>query len=215
MQRKLSGKGFSVIALLILVLVLSGIGLAGWYVWKKNQKGDVSKTDKTRQASESKNAQQELPDPYKGWQTYNNLTYGVGFKYPSDWSVEETPGNSPDSATKQEYAIALKRNEHVKYNSTITLEVLDQMIGAASVWYDDNPEPSESNRVDKTTTTLKGRQSIQYRITNIDGEARNYLFAVEDKTYVFSSVNEGLNTQADEDYWAKFNKVLDSLQLTP
>lgn len=188
-------RGFSDLLVVIIILVIGVVGLGAWYVWGQNKENG------------SNNSKQS--DPYEGWQTYTNATYGISFRYPADWKVEEGSFKSPDlSATRQEYAINLMRNEDVKYNGVISIEVLDQNLEKTGAWYYPEASPGKGT---KTTKTLKGKSSIQYAAA--DSTRLRYLFSVGSKTYLFESINEELNAQLDPNYWAKFDGVFNSLQI--
>ncbi|HEV7453896.1 MAG TPA: prepilin-type N-terminal cleavage/methylation domain-containing protein [Candidatus Saccharimonadales bacterium] len=206
-------KGFSIIELVIVLAVVLAAGLGGWYVWHESQPAKQS-SNKISQISQNKSTGEiKQTDPYVGWQAYSNSAYGVNLKYPADWKLDEGSSGSPDSATKQEYAISLKRNEEVKYNNTVSIEILNEKLSDAEAWYDAYFAQSSSNHITRSTDQLKGKQSVQYAVTNSGVETKLYLFSVGDKTYLFSSINEELNTQTDSDYWAKFGLVFDSLQI--
>jgi hypothetical protein len=44
-------KGFSTIAILVILLVIAGAGASGWYVWNKNKKTDTTNTNTTAQTN--------------------------------------------------------------------------------------------------------------------------------------------------------------------
>jgi cytoskeletal protein RodZ len=222
MQQKLASNGFSIVGVLVALVVVAAVGLGGFFVWQKNKEDEPTgksnnKTSQNEQKNENNEEEEnETPDPYEGWQTHSNATYGISFKYPAGWKTEEvagssSPGNYPITI---EYAINVKRNEDVKYNNTVAVEVLHQSLDEAVVEYDKQFAQAPSNPVTKTTNQLKGKQSVQYAFSNSETGQRLYLFAVGGKTYSFRSINEELNVQADPDYWAKFGKVFESLQIS-
>src|SRR6266545_1790099 len=118
MKQDKQQNGFSPVIAIIAVLVLAGVGLSGWYVWHNKQDDTSNKSSNgASQGSSKKNeVESKAADQYEGWQTYNNATYGISFKYPADWKFREGAFDSPDSATKQEYAIVLELKEEFKYN---------------------------------------------------------------------------------------------------
>jgi Tfp pilus assembly protein PilE len=214
MAQKSASKGFTAVEAIIVILVVAVLAFGGWFIWHKSYKKENTKTN--NQTSHNQNNQSKetaQPDLYPGWKTYGNTTYGISLRYPTEWKVDEGATDSSGSSTKQEFAINLKRNEDIKYNDTATIEVLNESISAATAWYDDYFAQSSSNTVSKTTNELKGKQSVQYKVTNAGVETRAYLFSVGNKTYLFTSINEELNAQTDSNYWTTFEKVFDSMQI--
>jgi hypothetical protein len=202
---------------MLIVAILCVIGFAGWYVWQLQGKDKPAVQASVEQSSAEKQGKpaEEAPkaDPYEGWRIYENVEYGVSFKYPPEWTASEGAVNSPASATKQQFAIGLKRSTTEKYSDTVVIEVLGMKLEDVADWYDNLYDQSQTNRANKTNGQLKGKSSIQYIVKNGDESSRLYLFSVGDKTYELRSVNEWLNLQNDADYWTKFQKVFDSLQI--
>lgn len=208
MRRRKNSSGFSAIMLLV-ILVIIAAGLGGWLVWQKSRSSSAP-----RHAGNSQTDHRADPDPYKEWLSYANSTYGISFKYPADWRVDEGSFGDPEaSATRQEYAVNIKRAETVKYNDTVKIEVHDEGLSALGNWYDIYFAQSPTSKVAKTPGVVKGRQSVRYVVTNGDSTVKVWLLAVGNKTYEFSSVNEELNMQSDSGYWAAFDKVFDSFKI--
>jgi hypothetical protein len=199
--------GFSPVVAVIGIFIFACIILGGWEVWRENKNVSSGKLDGSAQVN--KPASPKV-DPYKGWQSYSNAQYGISFKYPTDWKVSEVGSLSPDtSATRQEYAVNLKRNEDVKYSETVAFEVHGQSLDTSAKWFDDYFGQSSSTKVTKTTTALKGKASVQYVVkAGENTSTKTYLFSVGTKSYEFSSVNEG-----DASYWEKFDRVFQSFQI--
>ncbi|HSX07636.1 MAG TPA: prepilin-type N-terminal cleavage/methylation domain-containing protein [Candidatus Saccharimonadales bacterium] len=215
MRYKKRSHGFSVIEALIVIVVAAVLVLGGWLVWRHNHqtKKAAVVTGSTEGAATKQTPANQPADPYAGWKTYNNAAYGIDLRYPSVWTLDEGSMDAAASSTKQEYAINLKRNENVKYNETATIEVLNEDLAAATLWYDSYFAQSASGKVNKTSDQLKGRHSVQYTVTNAGVETKLYLFEVGSKTYTFTSINEELNVQADTNYWTILGKVFDSMQI--
>lgn len=212
-------QGFSAVEIMIVLVIVIAAIAGGWYVWMKSRKSDLNKPSETTKQSVDRQDDkrgQAVSDPYEGWRSYSNSKYGISFRYPSDWRVEEAGGDSsasPDDLAVAMFAANLKRNADVKYNNTLSVEVLNQNLEQAAKAYDKYFGQSTSNDVSKTTNSLKGKQGVQYVITNSDGTTKLYLFAIGDQTYEFTSINEWLNVQADASYWSKFDKTFASLEI--
>lgn len=217
MTKKTNSSGFSFSIVLVVVVVISTLVLGGYFVWQRNKDDEsASKTKETSQSDKKNTSEDDAKqaDPYGDWRMYSSTTYGISFRYPTDWKVDEGVADSPSSATKQEYAINLKRNDDMKYSDTISIEVLGQDLAASTAWYDSSFAQMEGATVSKTTNELKGKRSVQYAVSNGGVETKVYLFSVNSRTYVFSSLNEELNVQTDGEYWTKFDKLFKSLLIS-
>lgn len=82
---KINQKGFSVVEVLIVFIVLGLIGGAGWYVWKKNNDTKPANTQNSEQNKQTSNG--PTPDEYTNWKTYTSTKGGFSFKYPNDWVI--------------------------------------------------------------------------------------------------------------------------------
>ena len=79
-------KGFGVLGLLLIILTILLIGVAGWYVWNKQQKDDA--TSKTTSSASGKKAAESgaaEKDPTAGWIAYSNAPGDFSFRHPSTW----------------------------------------------------------------------------------------------------------------------------------
>ena len=220
---KLNSKGFGAIEALLIVVIVGVIGGSGYYVYTSQKKTNTALDNAAKSQDEpikntkapTKTAQ--TADPYEGWKTYGNAKYGISYKYPKIWTTSDDviadATTQASSATKQEFGTGLKLSTNTKYNDTVTVEVLNESLARATAWYDNYYAQSNLNKVSKTSTSLKGKQSTQYDVTNSGMKSKLYLFSVGDKTYSFGSVNEELNLQAATDYWTTFDKVFDSLEI--
>lgn len=212
-------KGFSGVLVVIVLATLIVLILLDFQVWRQGQQEDTKPSQETMQSNrqESKSAPEisEGSDPYTGWQVYSNAAYGLSFKYPSDWRVDESassPTNTPEYVTKQEYSITLRRSI-VKYNQTLSIEILGQPLKEVVGAYDAQFAQAPANKVTKTARQLKKLESVQYSVAASNIDTKLYLFGMGDKTYLFSSINGESNLYYDADYWSKFDKVFDSLQI--
>jgi hypothetical protein len=142
----------------------------------------------------------------------SNNAYGLSYSYPTDWTPSGDVTNDPKtSATRQEFGTGLKLNTVTK-NNTVEIEVLDEPLQTAEAWYDKYYAQTPI-KVNKTTGTLKSKQSVQYDFVAPTYESKLYLFAVGSKTYTFSSINESDNVRASANYWSNFDNVFTSLTI--
>lgn len=86
---KSNQKGFSVVEILIVIVVVGLLGAAGWLVYDR-QKSKTDTTQTTQQTSVAKESEaKKEADPYANWKSQCDDKAGLCFKYPSDWKVEE------------------------------------------------------------------------------------------------------------------------------
>lgn len=89
---KANQKGFSVVEILIVVVIVGLLGAVGWLVYdrQKSQTGTKDTTAQTTTKSEApKKETATVKDPYEGWKTYKSvLNSNLSFKYPADWEFE-------------------------------------------------------------------------------------------------------------------------------
>jgi hypothetical protein len=104
-------KGLWIILAIIALLVLGGGGAAAYYFLvikpgesEQEQEGEDEDVDEVEEGEhgeaeevEEEEEEEEEADPYAGWQTFENTTVGVSFKYPSGWTVTDNcQGQSGD-----------------------------------------------------------------------------------------------------------------------
>lgn len=87
-------KGFSVVELFLVLIIVALVGALGWFVYKDHNKATVT-TNSTTSTQQTTTAQ--AVSPYKGWKSYT-LGNAVSFKYPSTWSI--TNGPDPTEANE-------------------------------------------------------------------------------------------------------------------
>jgi hypothetical protein len=93
-------KGFSALALLLLLMIVSIVIFTGWYVWnaQRNSEKTLSQTNNSDIPAQSKKpaetANKEVP-----LKEYSNAQYGISFKYPENWkltdNLEDKSSESP------------------------------------------------------------------------------------------------------------------------
>jgi prepilin-type N-terminal cleavage/methylation domain-containing protein len=96
---KANQKGFSVVEILIVIVVVGLLGTVGWLVYdRQKNKTDSSTNQTTQQNSVAKEPEtQKEVDPYEGWETYKSTSEGFTIKYPKDWKL--TPVNISGSSS--------------------------------------------------------------------------------------------------------------------
>jgi prepilin-type N-terminal cleavage/methylation domain-containing protein len=79
-------KGFTVVEVLMVLVIVLLVGFAGWYVWNQRDKSDDKSTSTSTNKS-ADDAHEMTPEqsPTYGWKTYTNKEGMYTFKHPSDW----------------------------------------------------------------------------------------------------------------------------------
>gem|GEM_PF-5836314 len=87
MTNKNSQSGFSVISLIVTILVITGIGLAGYYVWHKNHQQDKKQTTSKNesQSTQKSSNSQSASDPTEGGKYLVIKEWGVRFPLPPEF----------------------------------------------------------------------------------------------------------------------------------
>lgn len=212
---KINQKGFSVVEILVVVVIVGLFGAVGWLVYDRQSKNKTEPVaTQTVTKKESNESATPVKDPYEGMTKYTNDKYGISFYHAKDWKTEELPIDTPSGLTPTEFAINVKGNTTEKYAETASLEIHTKNLQETAKTYEDIYGQSTTAKVNKVTGTLKGKESVRLTITQPDGDkTEHYLFAVGSKTYSLRSINESLNVQRSQDYWSNFQKLYDSLQL--
>jgi hypothetical protein len=79
--------------LILLLLLLITLGLIFYIIaFKKSSTSTVTLKNTTPKTN-------AVVNPYKGWLTYTNPTYGYSFKYPSSWVISSNTQNNTDVIT--------------------------------------------------------------------------------------------------------------------
>lgn len=84
-------KGFGVIEVLCVLVIVGLIGIAGWFVLERQSgKNAADVTSNSKQSGKTKTdtaSNQQTKDPYKDWKTFCSSTYPFCFRYPSNWKT--------------------------------------------------------------------------------------------------------------------------------
>lgn len=83
MKISTNDKGFTLAETLLAILILTVIGLGGYYVWHNQHKSSAKKTISSTSSNKS------TTTSYEGWKTYCDSHAKFCFKYPSDWQAQD------------------------------------------------------------------------------------------------------------------------------
>ena len=92
MNKQKSQSGFAHLAIII-ILIVALLGTLGFVYWQNYmQPKNIDTSQKTPVENKDNNIiTPVVADPIADWKTYTNAQYGFSFKYPVDWTVQESP----------------------------------------------------------------------------------------------------------------------------
>ncbi|HSX07503.1 MAG TPA: prepilin-type N-terminal cleavage/methylation domain-containing protein [Candidatus Saccharimonadales bacterium] len=99
-------KGFTVVELILVLMVVALIGAAGFLVYKKHHDKTKATPVATTNTSTTQTKTTPTPDAYAGWTSCKDATEGLSFKYPSAWSVSGL-GTGGACTTDSEHQLAI------------------------------------------------------------------------------------------------------------
>jgi hypothetical protein len=118
-------KGFTFVEALLIILILCVIGGVGYMVYHNNHKtATVSTTTKTSTSSSAKSTTET--SPYAGWNTYTATLQPVTFRYPKDWTIDESEGNAPINQSDNQFVridAPHRSIEGVNYQFSFTFQI--------------------------------------------------------------------------------------------
>lgn len=87
-------KGFGMVEVIIILIVLALLGTVGWYVWKKQNDKEKKGASTTSQQTNKDNpaaVEEKAPDATADWTTYTNTPGKFSFKHPKTWVFASNP----------------------------------------------------------------------------------------------------------------------------
>jgi len=98
---KTNQKGFSVVEVLVVIIIVGLLGTVGWLVYdrQKNKTDDTNTASQTTQQKTTTTQTTATVDPYAGWKTTTLQYEKITYQYPSSWVVEDQTSQSFDDIT--------------------------------------------------------------------------------------------------------------------
>lgn len=194
-----------VLILGIVLLLVSVLALVGYYLYQSNQLR-VSVPTPIVLTSLSPVA---TTDPTADWQTYTNPTFGLSFKYPSDYKI--TMLNGSINLQKDSSRALLYLSE---FTNPKSLEI--------SQWFESQPkediQPIKDTHV-MTETILDGQKALKFTKVQPETGYKDFLIIVGNKTNVYYLNFGPLENEVDISNQIlstfKFTEVLPSPSSTP
>lgn len=212
---KINQKGFSVVEVLIVIVVIGLVGAIGWTVYAR-QDNDQDKQTPTPTSSQNEEADQatETADPYEGWQTYTNSQLGYSFKYPDSWTV--TPINYGDKLG----AIQIDSNDietedlpigatDVISGSRVTLST--QASGDYATFTGLQKQLRDNGTIKPVESTAGGHKAIEYAFAYEGPETTYVRIAMGDSQYIETSFISEADESAHPNY-DLYKKILESIE---
>jgi prepilin-type N-terminal cleavage/methylation domain-containing protein len=99
---KANQKGFSVVEVVIVLVVVGLIGGVGFMVYKNHNKKAVTNSAATTTSTKPTTTETKpatKADPYAGWKSFTSNAGGFSLKYPADWTItDNTAGSNEEQA---------------------------------------------------------------------------------------------------------------------
>ncbi len=216
-------RGFGIIAILTLIIVVTIISIAGFGVYKNQHKTNAMTTTTPSATSPTTPVQSPTEQPSQPVEMllshYKSSKYtGIAFDYPKEWIVNELLNDKSTGPVPVEFSITTSINSDEKYKTTALLEVIDKDYSSVASYYYSTYTQSNSLKVDKSETALQTKKVTHFVNTSSSDPTNptrfeQYLIDVNGKTYSLSSINEELNVQRDNAYWQKFDKLFETLKI--
>lgn len=205
---KKNQKGFSVIEVLVVIVVVGLLGAVGWLVYDRQSSKSVDKPviqASTTQKQETSKQEEKTIDPFEGWQAFNNSKLKFTFQHPSDWesvvfdengmfSVTLTaPGTTATDGPYEEITNGAKIYTSCP-NTAYTS--LDQFKKESSIY--------TGSSTDKHKVTVNGADAEQYVVGN-EGPGKRITTFFAGKQMCDVAIQESVYKKAE------FSKVYDQL----
>lgn len=202
-------KGFAPIIILVLI-ALAVVGYFGYKnYWPKLQTLVVSPTPTA------------TDDPTANWKTYTNTAYGFSFKYPSDLKVEQM-GTSPYEQYKLVY-MGKKQGDSGRTQTSLfdgyVFYVSSRGTDSVDKVAQDTFNGSKENCYEQTkwsnitTSTLGGRASKTYSVTNCLGDYTENFVSNGKNTFEITQIYIGGSPEYSQ-YKSITNQILSTFKFT-
>jgi len=166
----------------LIVVVLGAAGYFGWYYLKGPGKKVATSTTSTTPTSTTTTPSSTTTTPTTtttdktaDWKTYNNSTYGISVKYPTDWTLAEKTfsknGDVLATLTSPETTTAAKTNKLLKEDVTIrysdaSAKSTDVSSNTIGVWLKDQ----FTNSVTVSNATKETIGGIEYNEATMNAD---------------------------------------------
>jgi prepilin-type N-terminal cleavage/methylation domain-containing protein len=197
---KANQKGFSVVEILIVIMVVGLIGGAGWYVWQsKNKDKNTNTSDSSQSTSNKVDKKQEAPTSTSNLKTTNLASNKVSFSSPSSWEVASRDSSRAMSATVTLESLGIATLTPPEKLPTIygggteyfTVGVYvykNTKNSSAKKWFETDYEGGYAGSSDKTSEqSINGYDTYYIRQINNSYDEIHYVFAAQGKIVMINA----------------------------
>lgn len=207
-------KGFSVVEILIVIVVVGLLGGAGWYVWKSKDKNQTPiTTNNTVQKTEPEIYKRSTTVP-SDWKTYSNQQYKISMSYPQNWTIRAEDNDGELSGWI--YVDNGVNSQGMPWYGFYTQsKSLDEAIAEQKRIVNDNQ--SAESGIKFTITNEKayiidGHKAVRIDTTSDDGTAPDsyntkFYINANDKVYVFDLSFRDEDAMKDKNVLTLFESV--------
>ena len=201
------------------IVILSALSLgilflAGCGQQPVSQTQPIAPAPVTQKSLDNQPVETQKTDETAGWQTYLSAKYGIGFKYPKDYTVRE--------GALDEYHSNMIIVENKQNNTAYVMEFFDNPLNLTPAEYVDNlnkkkNEPEALFYASLKKVIVNGVEGIDTNAGGPGDKARNVFFLVKNKiiNISYSLNNDFSGDQITYDNYLKNGDVLIStLKLT-
>jgi hypothetical protein len=151
MKKNLNERGFHLVMIPLLVVIVGIIGFAGWYVWNANKKTDVVLNDSTKTTNPVKITPTPMSTPTPSNKISLSITdylWGkIDFQAPEGWYKLSEDGTQ-----------IFKTIDGIKYEILFDVQTEDQLKNTSAAM--------NSNEIEATTVTAKGTNMYIVKFNN-------------------------------------------------
>ena len=215
---KSNQKGFTIVEILIVIVIIGLVATVSWLVYdrQKNRSISVSKVQpiSSQEIKETpKQEKEKVADPYEGWKTYSDVKLGYAFKYPAEWVV--TPVNYGDKL-----GVIYVDSPDIKLDE-LSIGATDIIKGSRVSLYAQNSgdyrefigllkQLKESGTIKPVELDLGGHKAIEYSFA-YEGPENTYVrLAISSSQYIETSfISEG--KESAHTNYDSYKKILASI----
>lgn len=167
---KADQKGFSVVEILIVIVVVGLLGAVGWLVYDR-QKNKTSETSNTQVATQKEETPKQETKPmnlYEGWQSFNNSKLKFTFQHPSDWKADVFDENGLFSVTL------------IAPGTTTTDGPYEEVTNGAKIYTNcPNTAYTSLDQFKKESSIYTGSSTNKHKVTVNGADAEQYVVGYE------------------------------------
>jgi prepilin-type N-terminal cleavage/methylation domain-containing protein len=183
---KANQKGFSVVEILIVIVVVGLLGAVGWLVYdrqksKTDNKDTIAQTNQQEQKQEAPKEEAKPQEKTVKYSTYDKG--GIRFEYPEDWKIDGTTSfasiQSPDFTREGLQVMKINSGAFIEASQT-DIPQKDRTADNFQTWGDQYVGDTKNAKV----STINGKKVVQF-----DAQHRNGDYTWDATTTIFFRSN--------------------------